>query len=209
MSNISVAVFLDRTTELLRQDWRKTTAAGGAFILLLIFTCRLVLRAPGAAPAAVFPFTAADNQIGLSNPPAPISSSEAINQWFKQPIEPAKRNIFDLNLEDYPTDALPSPGGNNRILDEQQSQMLWDDVAKSLAAKADHRRERELRLKNLQRSASNLTLQQIFAGPPAKARVNGEMVDAGSVIASFRIVRIESDRIIVEKDGMTLVVTAH
>jgi hypothetical protein len=99
--------------------------------------------------------------------------------------------------------------GSNRLSQDQKEQPLWDDVAKSLAAQADQKRDRELRLRNLQRMAATLSLQKIIVGPPAKAQVNGELVEEGGFLGSFRVLRIESDRVTVEKDGITLDVVMH
>jgi hypothetical protein len=82
-------------------------------------------------------------------------------------------------------------------------------VAKSLSARADQKREQEFRMKNLQRAAAKLSPQQVVVGPPAKAQLNGEWIEEGGFVGSFRVVRIESDRITVEKDGITLDVPVH
>jgi len=41
-------------------------------------------------------------------------------------------------------------------------------------------------------------------GPQPKALVNGEFVGEGSVVASFRVLKIEARRMIVEREGIRL-----
>jgi hypothetical protein len=128
---------------------------------------------------------------------------------LKEPRQPPKRNLFALNLEDYPTDSSLTPAAVSRSSNDEKDQSLWDDVAKSLSTRADQKREQEFKMKNVQQAAAKLSLDQVFAGPPARAQVNGELVEEGSFIGSFRVLRIESDRITVEKDGITLDVPVH
>jgi hypothetical protein len=207
MSKKTSAILLSRFVELARRDWRRTLIVALAGFVVLTAFCHFLFRGPTSAPAAAF--SPSDNSAAGPVAIAPLSSSPAVNNWLKEPKQPAKRNVFALNLEDYPTDSSASPTAISRQSDDQKDQSLWDDVAKSLSAQADQKREREFRLKNLQRSAAKLSLQKIIAGPPAKAQVNGELIEEGGQVASFRVVRIQTDRITVEKDGITLDVPVH
>jgi hypothetical protein len=204
------AMRFERAVELARQERRKLAIVSGAGLLLLSLAFRFLFRGPIAAPAAIFTSPASDSRIVESTADAPPSSSKAMNEWLNEPKQPVKRNAFALNLEDYPTDAsLTATAAPNRFSTDQKDQSLWDDVAKSLSAQADHKREQELRLKNLQQAAAKIAPQQIIIGPPPKAQVNGELIEEGGFIGPFRVLRIASDRITVEKDGITLDVPMH
>jgi hypothetical protein len=202
-------IWLDRFMELVRQDRRKTVIVGLAAFVMVAVSCHFLLRGPAPAPGGVFQSVSSDNPANDANGLAPLGSSEALGQWLKEPKQPSQRNVFALNLEDYPTDSSATPTAISPESNDQKDQSLWDDVAKSLSAQADHKREREFWLKNLQRAAARLSFQKVFPGPPPKAEVNGELIEEGSFVASFRVLRIEPDRITVEKDGITLDVPVH
>ena len=54
------------------------------------------------------------------------------------------------------------------------------------------------------RDASKLQLQTIVMGASPRAVIDGEMVGIGSVVAGFRVSKIEARRIIVEREGIKL-----
>jgi hypothetical protein len=208
MSKSTSAIFLDRIMNFAQRERRKTVIVALSSFMAMALVCHFIFQGPSLATAAPRPYVS-DNLAGRGAAIPEILPANAMDQWLKEPKQPAKRNLFALNLEEYPADSSSNPNGTNRLSQDQKDQPLWDDVAKSLATQADQRRERELRVKNLQRSAAKLSLQKIIVGPPAKAMVNGEVIDEGGSIASFRVVKIESDRITVEKDGITLDVVMH
>jgi len=51
-----------------------------------------------------------------------------------------------------------------------------------------------------------LKLQSTVMGPQPSAMVNGEMVREGSVVAGFRVLKIEARRMIVEREGIKLAI---
>ena len=77
-------------------------------------------------------------------------------------------------------------------------------MAKSLTSRADQNKQRQIRIDNTVRDAEKLQLQTIVMGASPKAVINGEMVGEGSVVAEFRVSRIEARRIIVEREGIKL-----
>ena len=89
----------------------------------------------------------------------------------------------------------------------QTPEIFSDPVAKSVPNPADQLRERQILIQNLQSQAAKLRLQTIImgsteAGP--KAIVEGQLVQEGDVVASFRVLKIESRRIVVEREGIKL-----
>ena len=80
---------------------------------------------------------------------------------------------------------------------------FWDQLAKSLAAKADQEKARGILRDNVRAKASRLDLQStgMFNGVP-KAMVNGVIVQEGDTIEGFRIMQIETKRIVVELEGI-------
>jgi hypothetical protein len=209
MSKKQMTILFDRAVELARRDRRKTALIGAVGLLLLSLSCRFLSQGPNSAPAAIVVLPPSSNPVVESPATVELSNSGAVTAWLKEPRQSAKRNLFALNLEDYPTDSSITAGAGNHISNAPSDQSLWDDVAKSLSARADQKREQEFRMKNLQRAAARLLPQQVIVGPPPRAQVNGEWIEEGSFVGSFRVLRIEADRITVEKDGITLDVPVH
>jgi len=81
---------------------------------------------------------------------------------------------------------------------------FWDQVAKSLAARTDERNAGIALRDNLVREAEKLNLQSTLMTAPPKALVNGELVGEGDVVASFRVLKIEAQRIVIEREGIML-----
>jgi hypothetical protein len=52
--------------------------------------------------------------------------------------------------------------------------------------------------------ADQLRPTSTIGGPNPKAMINGALVGEGDVVASFRIIKIEARRILVEREGIRL-----
>jgi len=107
--------------------------------------------------------------------------------------------LFSIKLDYFPVD------GSRPMFSGDDADGFWDQLAKSLAAKADQEKAKGILLENLRLRASRLDLQStvITDGSP-KAMVNGTLVQEGDTIEGFRIVRIEAKRIVVEAEGQKL-----
>ena len=73
-----------------------------------------------------------------------------------------------------------------------------------MAQQADQKDKRENLIANYRAEAAKLRLQSTMMGSQPRAMVNGELVREGSVVASFRVEKIEARRIIVEREGIRL-----
>jgi hypothetical protein len=119
-------------------------------------------------------------------------------EWRTAPIQPLARNFFAIRFERFPLDgSRPAPLAERR-------DTFWDDLAKSLSSQADHKKQRQILIENLQMQAGQLRLQTTLMGPTPRAVVNGMSVGEGDVVAEFRVFRIEARRIIVEREGIKL-----
>lgn len=144
---------------------------------------------PAAAQAAALP---------VSTPkPATPPGVVALRQWLQAPITLSRRNMFAVRLDYFPPDstqaaAAPADG-------------LWDQLAKSKAARADEKDARRILVANLQAEASKLKLQStmMVSGAP-RALVNGSWLAEGDNVNGFRVLRIEARRIVVEREGVKL-----
>src|SRR5205814_351400 len=81
---------------------------------------------------------------------------------------------------------------------------FWGRLEKSLMLQADQRDKRENLLANYRAEAGNLRLDSIMMGPSPKAMIDGKLLAEGDVVASFRVLKIEPRRIIVEREGIRL-----
>jgi hypothetical protein len=125
-------------------------------------------------------------------------ASQILLNWTRKPITGTKRNLFAIKLDYFLVD------GTRPIFTGDDGDGFWDQLAKSLAAKADLEKVKGILLENLRLRANRLELQftVIREGAPPKAMVNGTMVQEGDTIEGFRIVRIEAKRIVVECESV-------
>ena len=77
-------------------------------------------------------------------------------------------------------------------------------MEKSLMLQADQRDKRENLLANYKDQAAKLRLDSIIWGAQPKAMIEGKLLAEGDVVASFRVLKIEQRRIIVEREGIRL-----
>jgi hypothetical protein len=129
----------------------------------------------------------------------PAAAGQSLAQWARHPVGPMTRNLFAVPLDYYPRDVgrggeLSAGGG------------FWDRLAKSVSAHADEQEQRQILIDNVRIMAGGLKLQSTVMGPQPSAMVNGEMVREGSVVAGFRVLKIEARRMIVEREGIKLAI---
>jgi hypothetical protein len=124
----------------------------------------------------------------------------ALSEWVQGPIAPVTQNVFALKIEYFPQD-----GSKPVATPENHGETFWDQLAKSMAARADQEKARRILVENLQSQAAKLELQSTVVrdGVPT-ALIDGTLVNEGDSVKGFRIVRIETKRVIVEREGVRL-----
>src|SRR5947199_6177317 len=97
--------------------------------------------------------------------------SRILLDWVKKPFTGTKRNLFAIKLDYFPVD------GTRPMFSGDDADGFWDQLAKSLAAKADQEKVKGILRDNVRMQASRLDLQSLgmFNGNP-KAMVNGTIV---------------------------------
>ena len=197
-----------------RRDPQKAGILTVLFAILGVLQVRLHMNRSGgpasanaSAPASVAP---SNNSHGhsLSGPSKPMDAQAALRAWMEQPSVSLKRNLFAVDLERFPQDSGHATSANTEEVG------FWDDVAKSLTIRADQRRGRQILMENLSQQASQLRLQSTMMGATPKAVIDGDLVGEGDVVAvksgegriQFRVLKIEARRIIVEREGIRLVI---
>lgn len=143
-----------------------------------------------------------------SSPTKPADAAAAMRAWMEQPRASIQRNVFAVDLQRFPQVAGRAP----EAVVVRRTETFWDDLAKSVVARADVRKERQVLMENLAQQASQLRLQSTVMGASPKAVVNGELVGVGDVVAcgpaegrvTFRVLKIEARRIVIEREGIKL-----
>jgi hypothetical protein len=186
-----------------RSDPKKATVLA-ALVVVMLFMWARMFGGPSSGPSAASANVGAA-RAGTELPAPGVKSNnrpgtvQAFLEWSRPTVTPLSRNLFVVNYDFFPQDgskpqALRGPNGNG----------FWDQVAKSMTVRADQKREREVLLENLRLQAAQMKVQSILMGASPKALINGELVGVGSVVASFRVSRIEARRIVVEREGIKL-----
>jgi len=126
-------------------------------------------------------------------------ASAALGDWRRAPVSPVVRNLFAVQLDNF-----AQQGGRPTAAPTRSENGFWDELAKSLNAQADLKKQRQIIVDNMMAEAEKLKVQTIVMGASPKAVINGEVAGEGSVVAEFRVLKIEARRIIVEREGIKL-----
>jgi hypothetical protein len=199
----------DKILTAVRNDPQKAGILTVLVSILVVLQVRLQMSEKDAGPAQAAANTAATS--GPDNPPPfsgggteitpyvkPLDSASALRAWMDSPVAPLTRNLFEVELERFPHDGSVVQTANKDVVG------FWDELAKSMTFRADVKKERQVLVENLARQASQLRLQSTIMGASPKAVIDGGLVGEGDVVATFRVLRIEPRRIIVEREGIKL-----
>ena len=201
---------INKAIAAVRKDPQKAAILTVLVAILGVLQVRLALKEKSGPSSATASTTSATSNNGASGGTAGsrADSRNALHAWLEQPSDSINRNLFAVNLDRFPQDSgkTASVGG--------RSPLFWDELAKSMSQQADVRKERRVLHENLAQQASQLRLQSTMMGAQPKAVVNGGLVGEGDVVASgasgdtrsvtFRVLKIEARRIIVEREGIKL-----
>lgn len=183
----------------------KAQPARSAILALLILALLGLWIRHFAGGGSVTKATAVTPVAAAAVVPAPSSenlpkSAQALRSFLGRSPALVRRNLFVVKLEHFPTDASrPAP------LAPSAASGFWADLAKSMAVRADQEKARHILIQNLQTQASKLNLQGTMrSNDSPRALVDGKLVGEGDVVAGFKILKIEPNRIIVEREGVRL-----
>ena len=208
-----IRTFADTLVRQAKADPRKATALAVLVTVLAVMWYRVMTGAgPSSASAyqvaaglgASTAFAAGPGTPTGADPARPTRSAAAtaaLQEWaLRRPIAPLSRNLFVVNYDLFPTDGARPP---EVAIHVDRGDGFWDQLAKSMAARADQIKEHRARVETLRAEAATLKVQSTLMGASPKALVNGRLVGIGDVVASFRVTRIEARRIVVEREGIT------
>lgn len=188
----------------IKADPKKTTILIALGVLLAVMVSRMLLnsqRGPAAsARAAGLPAASAASSAasGAATGARSTPAAAALQKWSDAAVPPISRNLFNVRIEYFPVD------GSRTTQSSATEGGFWSRLEKSLALQADQRDKRENLKANFRAQAAQLKLQSTMPGPQPRALVNGELVGEGSVVAGFRVLKIEARRIEVEREGIKL-----
>ena len=188
-------------------DPKKTGLLSVLMIVLVVVVGRMAMNGrsgPSAANASSsFKGTATDSsRAGASSASQRNTSaiSGALRKWSEGSVPPLSRNLFTVRIEYFPVNdsrtAELAPGEEG----------FWSRMEKSFRVQADQKDKRDNLVENFKAQAAQLKIESIMLGPQPRAMVNGNLVAEGSVVAEFRVLKIEPRRIVVEREGIKLAI---
>jgi hypothetical protein len=206
MPNPSTPFWQTRLTAALHQDPKKTGVLAVLAVILMVMAGRLVIGQSHPALAAGSPIASG---AGLSQIPGqiilpalpfkPSGSAASLREWISAPVQPIRRNIFVVKSEYFPQDAA-----NNGA--SATATGFWSALAKSLSLQADQKGKRDAVIASFKVEAAALRPTSIVVGPFPRAMINGTLVREGDSVGGFRVLKIESHGIVVERGGIRLAV---
>ena len=194
-----------------RADPKKSAVlAGLAIVMASVMLKQFVFT--GATRSASADVTASADSAANSGASATSLSvgmkrESPVVAWLGEPIKTLDRNLFEFKGEFYPRSSEAAVATAHVIEDG----LFWDQLAKSLSARADSKKQRQIRVDNLQQAASKLRVQSTIMGPSPRAMVDGRMTRLGGTVeadagsgssVTFKVVKVEARRLIVERDGL-------
>jgi hypothetical protein len=203
--------YSDKLVAQAKADPRKASILAVLSVIMVFSWYRMAggdaASGPARATASVTPVPAGGSLLpdNLRTPTNNSATVQALLEWQRRPIAPLSRNLFVINYDFFPQDGS-TPTAPVRV---QHGDGFWDHIAKSMTARADQKREREVLVENLKSQALQLKLQSTVLGASPRALVNGQLVRVGDVVASFRVTKIEARRIVVEREGIKLEVRSN
>jgi hypothetical protein len=194
---------LNQLTAALKSDPRKTWVLTILLTVMLVLWGRMMLG--GHSPAEVLAGAPETSDIStgvVGHLSGHHGQRVPLAEWARQPAASLSRNLFSVPFDYYPQDGSRLPEVSRSNLDGG----FWDDLAKSMSAHADQKKERQILIDNLRTQASDLSLEGTVLGSQPKAWVNGSLVGVGEQVGSsgFRVVKIEARGIVVEREGVRL-----
>jgi hypothetical protein len=204
---------VSRIKTAVRNDPQKAGILTVLVSILLVLQVRLHMSEKEGGPSAAVANTNGGG--GAHNPPPlgggngtpsqqnaepgkPLDAAAALRVWMDAPGADLNRNLFTVDFERFPAD------GTRVRTPDKEAVGFWDELAKSMTVRADVKRERQVLVENLARQASQLRLQSTIMGASPKAVIDGDLVGEGDVVASFRVLKIEPRRIMIEREGIKL-----
>ena len=206
--------FADKIARQAKADPRKATVLGVLVAVLAFMWVRVLVGSGPASASANVTGGSTGSAFAATTPDgvrAPggrqTAAAAALQEWARDhAVVPLTRNLFVTGYDAFPLDGgrTTATAPTEPTVRVERGDGFWDQLAKSMADRADQIKEHRARVENIRSQAAKLRVQSTLMGASPKALVNGELVGVGDVVASFRVSKIEPRRIVVEREGIKL-----
>lgn len=200
--------------ESMRADPKKAAALAGLGVVLAGVLIKQLAFGGGATRVAAKPpqpeqtiASTANLRASSKNSSRTDRGESPVSAWLVEPIKTLDRNLFEFKGEFYPR-STESVTTSAKVIEDE---LFWDQLAKSLSARADSKKQRQIRIDNLQQAASKLKVQSTIMGPNPRAMVDGRMTRLGGMVeadagggskVTFKVIAVEARRLVIERDGL-------
>jgi len=198
MASSSPGAWFERCKAAVKQDPKRSGLLTVLIAVLLGIWGKMLFsnHAPIDATASPIQAPVADNRNAVSSEDGQHRAGLSLADWARQPVGSLQRNLFSVPFDYYPEDPAHPPKSSTPV----------DNQAKSGLAQADQLKERQILIQNLRAQAADLTLEGTILGANPRAWINGVLVDLGQSVgkSGFRVTKIESRRIFIEREGVSI-----
>ena len=201
--------YAERLKKELLRDKKKTGVLTLLALVALVVVGRLTLGggstpsdADANAPAAVVEEAPAD-EAGSSDKSVPVDRSARMARWadYLASIDRTiQRDLFKPN----PACFAPKPGDGPAVEDGAEETGWFGTVLKRIMQKQADSSDELQRIRKIRIEAGKLMLQTTMLGDSPTALINGCVLRKGDGILGFRVDEIATDRCIVSKDGLRI-----
>lgn len=181
---------IERVIAAVKADPKKSVVLAVLVVVLGIFWVRAISSVAGPSKASAASLAPAASTAATPAPVVVIPRAyQLLRDWAKGPIEPMSRNLFYINYDAFPSDG--SGKGKQKMAE------------KSDPSSSDYQNRRQ-KVAAFIKAAEDLRLQSILMGQEPKALLEGRLVREGDVVANFRVLKIESRSVIIEREDIRL-----
>ena len=187
--NNSIEMWKKRLIAEISRDKKKAVILVVLLLVAVFFVGKMLLKSsPEAATAAANPTALATAGTPMSS--GPVNPKSPKVEAPKDAAKAITRDIFmpDLSIFPHVKKATGTNGSVNVVEDEQSKR------------DAEFRRKKEL----IREQGAELHLESTITGRVPIAIINGTVLGPDGVINGFRIVKIDSQACVLEKEGITL-----
>ena len=194
----SIMMFKKRLLAEVARDKKKACILGLLLVAAIFFVGKVLFKSSPETAVAMQATPAATDQSpagssGAGNPTLiKLNNRTPAVKISRKPVKAVTRDIFQPNPTIFPIVEAVELDNQPSVVKGSQ-----DDRTKVIKAKNDKIRQQGALLK----------LEGVTIRPDPIAIINGAVLGRGGVINGFRVVRIEFQRCVVEKDGVELNLT--
>jgi len=202
----------DRLPEVVRNDPRKSAVLAALLLVGAVIGLRMVLKSEPASAIAAVVRAESSNDAVNKNSRSIMSTLEPrladVEAWIDQPSRPINRDIFAIRTEGFAV--RRSPSASEPVVVDRGETSFWKRLDKSLALRADQKKQRLERLNRLVRMCELFKVQSTIMGQQPTAIVSGRMVRRGDRLLTADpevivvVERVDSRSVLVRVDEVMI-----